>query len=175
MMLRRHNLSTRPRRAGITLAEVVVCTLLVGLLLIGSLETLGQLVRSRQISSDKARATQLAMQLLVECVDKEYVESGGAPFLGMDAGENTGDRLLFDDVDDFDLWNAAPPQSKDGTALPNLPGWQRDVAVDWVELSDPTVISATDQGVKRITVVVRKDGDVFAEAVALRSDQAPGA
>lgn len=165
-------LLSRPRssRAGLTIAEVVVCTLLVSLLMLGSLESLGQLVHSRQVSSQRARAQQLAVQLLVECVDKHYEEPGGSPALGLDAGENSGNRLPLDDVDDYHLWSATPPQGPDGAALPNLSGWRRDVTVEWVELNDPSTVAGSDQGLKRITVAVSRDGTVLAEAVALRSD-----
>jgi len=85
--------------------------------------------------------------------------------------ESGVDRADWDDVDDYHLWSASPPQDRSGTPLPNLTDWQRDVVVEWVDPSNPSVTVGSDQGVKRITVTVRRNGQIVAQDFALRSEK----
>jgi MSHA pilin protein MshD len=52
----------------------------------------------------------------------------------------------------------------------NRADWERNVTVGWVTSSDPTVTSASDQGVKRIRIVVEYRNQMMAELVALRTN-----
>ena len=74
-------------------------------------------------------------------------------------------------MDDYHLWSASPPQDRNGLPLPNVANWQRDVAVEWVDSSNPSITVGSDQGVKRITVTVRRNGQIVAQDFVLRSDK----
>ena len=159
------------RRRGLSLIEVVISTLLVGLVLVSALRSTGGVIRVRTNNGDDARASQLAQQLLTEIMNGDYIDDGATPVFGPEAGEATGNRSAFDDVDDYHLWTASPPRDRSGTALPDLTGWQRDVTVEWVNPANPASTSGTDQGVKRITVTVQRNSVVLATVVSLRSEK----
>ncbi len=161
--------SRQNRRRGLSLIEVVISTLLVGLVLVGAMKCLGGVIRGRVSTSDSARAELLAQQLLTEIMNDAYIDEGGSPLFGPE--ESTVNRSAFDDVDDYHLWSANPPEDRNGTALPNLTGWQRDVAVEWVDLANPANTSLTDQSLIRITVTVSRNGTTMATFVSLRSDK----
>ena len=80
-------------------------------------------------------------------------------------------RTGFDDVDDYDGWSSTPPQDRSGTVRSDLAGWTREVSVKWVKPADPTGVTASDEGVKRIIVTVKKDGVVLAQQFVLRTDK----
>ncbi len=160
------------RRRGLSLAEVVVSTMLVGLVLVGAMKCLGGVIRGRMSTSDSARGEQLAQQLLTEILNTDYEDAGGSPVFGPEPGETTGNnRSDYDDVDDFHNWTAAPPEDRDGNVVVNASGWQRDVTVELVDPADPATVSGTDEGLKRITITVQQNGQVVSTLVALRSNK----
>jgi Tfp pilus assembly protein PilV len=161
-------------RAGISLVEVVVCTMLVSVVLIGAMNCVGAVTRGRLSSSDSVTAQLLASQLLAEILAHPYQDPNQAPQFGREPSENSGDRGNWDDVDDYHLWSASPPEDRSGLTLPNLAGWQREVAVEWVDPADPTRVVGNEQGVKRVTVTVRRNQRIRAQAVSLRSDKYRG-
>ena len=164
----RHN---RRSRRGISLIEVSISTLLVGLVLVASMRSLGHVVRSRGSTSVDARALALAEQLISEILDHDYEDTGGSPVFGRESGESGGDRADWDDVDDYDGWSSTPPEDRSGNALPNSTNWQRDVTVEFVDPSDPASVSGSDQGLKRVIVTVRLSGTTLAESTAIRSNE----
>jgi Tfp pilus assembly protein PilV len=162
-MIRNHSLHSR---GGFSLLETVISTLLVGLILVSSLKSVGAILRQREKVADRQQAVWLADQLLTEILETAYEDPDGAAVFGP---EETGGRALFDDVDDFHKWQSSPPQTRDGRPLTELPGWVRRVAVSYVVPVNPTHISDTDAGIKRITVTVSRDGDELSKVVSLRS------
>lgn len=164
-------------RAGLTLVEVVISSLLVGMLMVSALKCVGAVIRGRVGVSDSGKAGQLARQLLSEIIEQDYEDPNDIPVFGPETlgGETLlGPRNVYDDVDDFDLWSQSPPVDRDGVALPNMTGWTREVSIDWVDPADPSSVVLLDQGVKRITVTIRRDGNIVAQESALRSDKYPG-
>jgi len=159
------------RRRGLSLIEVSISTLLVGLVLVASMRSLGHVVRSRGTTSVNSRGLALAGQLITEILNTDYEDAGGSPEFGRESGEFGGDREDFDDVDDYDGWSASPPEDQDGNALPNSANWQREVTVQFVDPNNPATVSGSEQGLKRITVTVRLDGTIVAESTALRSGE----
>ena len=92
-------------------------------------------------------------------MERWYEEPVDTPVFGPEATEDAGgNRTEYDDVDDYHGWVAGPPQERDGTALPGLTGWQRSVSVDYVDPDVPETVVGSDQGVKRVTVTVSRDG-----------------
>jgi len=163
------NHKTPKADAGFSLIEVVISTALVGLILVGAMRCFGHTLRSRTQIADDTRAQQLAHQLMTEIINTAYLDEGTSILFGPELGEDTGDRSAFDDVDDFHQWTASPPEYPDGTEMTGLPGWQREVTVEFVSAADPSQTVLTDDGVKRLTVTVRRDGVVLARLVTLRT------
>ena len=145
--------------------------MLVGTVLIGAMNCLGAVIRGRMGISYQARGPQLAQQLMTEIINTKYKDEGPSPVFGLENGESGVNRLDFDDVDDFNGWSQNPPQHRDGSAVFNSSGWQRDVTVEWVDPGNPTGPSGSDQDLKRITVTVRHNGSVVAQFFALRSSK----
>jgi len=159
------------KRAGISLIEVAICTALVGVLIVGAMSSVGAVLRGRMATGESIRAGQLATQRLTEIQAQAYLEPEEAPLFGVETGENAAARTTWDDVDDYHLWSASPPQDRNGVPLPGTTGWQRDVTVEWADAADPSSNAGSDQGVKRITVTVQRNGQVVAQEMAIRSDK----
>lgn len=157
------------RRRSMSMVEIVFSIMLVGGLLVAALNTLGVSVQARQITSNKSLAVMLAQDLISEIMQKEYRENREMVTWGREIGELDGTRINFDDVDDYNNWAASPPQSMDGTVLPNLPGWQRSVEVFYVLPDDLETTTTENTGVKRITVTINKDGDSITRLTCVKT------
>jgi type II secretory pathway pseudopilin PulG len=157
-------------RCALTLLEVVASTMIVGVMTVAALNSLGAATRSSESIGNRAVATGLAEELVSEIVQRAYSEPSGSLSFGPDSGETAGPRSAFDDVDDYDGWNASPPQYPDGTAMPDRNEWRHRVEVDYVLPGNPTQIAGSDQGAKRIRVVIEYRNRVLAEQVALRTN-----
>ena len=149
---RNNSSKARPRRA-LTLAEVIVSSLLVGFLIVAALNATGSVFRMRFAAAEIVDGNLLAEELAAEIMQASY-EDSTSPTFGLETGEGSSPRTDFDDVDDYDGWSTSPPQQKDGTPVPNATGWTRTVEVKRVTTSDPTVSIGNDKGLKRITVTV---------------------
>ncbi len=153
-----------------SLAETAMCVLLVGGVLVVALNTVGDATVGRQKMGDHGRGQLLAQDLMTEILQKAYEEPDETPAFGPEASEGTVSRTDFDDVDDYDAWDASPPQEKDGTPMTSLTGWRRSVTVDFVYPSNlNTKTGSTDEGIKRITVDVTFNGVPMASVVAIRT------
>jgi hypothetical protein len=111
----------------------------------------------------------LAQQLLTEILQCYYIDPGFSPTFGPESGESVGNRSMFNDVDDYNNWSESPPQLKNGTKLTDYTGWTRTVAVVWADPTTPTKTSATDQGLKRVTVTVTDSAGRTTTLVGLRA------
>jgi|GEM_PF-3422145 len=78
-------------------------------------------------------------------------------------------RSLFTSISDYDGWFASPPESRDGTAYDELAGWAREVQVTFI---DPATLdeSATETGVRRVTVRVYRGEQELASVVSFRTE-----
>lgn len=168
---RNPNQSLRTRRA-LTLVESVVAMAIVGVMLVAALNTVGASQVAQKKLGDRARATLLAQDLMSEILQQAYEDpDGAAGSFGLGSDEvGAGNRALWEDVDDYNGWSAAPPQCKDGTVIPGFDGWRRIVEVKWVRTADHTIVDNTDTGVKRITVTVLYQDAPLAKLVALRTN-----
>lgn len=157
------------RRRGASLIEVAMSSLLVGVLLVAALNTVGARLRHQLLLSERHQAMLLAEQLTSEVLTCDYEDPDGAPVFGPEPSESGSGRELFDDVDDYHGWDAAPPEDRDGTPIANLSDWRRTIDVEYVEANDLTAASISDEGFKRITVEVFRNGKSLAKQVSLRS------
>ena len=166
-------LPTQSRR-GITLAETVVSTLLIGFVLVSTLQIVGPMARSTTVHADRLIAANLANELAEEISIKLFIDPGAVDpdALGIDPDDTITDRTDFDDVDDYHNWSSSPPRLSKGNLYTTLPGWTRSVAVAHATLADPSVDSKTNTGLKRITITVSKGGTQLAQITTLHSQSA---
>ena len=163
-----------PNQRGITMAETVVATLLIGFVLVSTLDIVGPMARSTTVHANRLVAANLANELTEEIATKLFTDpdlnSGNA--LGVDGSERATVRADFDDVDDYNGWTSSPPQlvSTQVSVLRN--SWTRSVIVTHVLVSDATTVSISATGLKRITVTVSKNGTELAKIVSLHSQAA---
>jgi hypothetical protein len=160
---------SNPRR-GFMLAEVSVAAVLVAFMLIATMEALRGAIVVNVRAGKNAQANNLANALLAEILAQKYVDPGASPVFGPEAGESTGTRSAFEDVDDYNGWNESPPQSKSGAPLSYLGNWRRSVIVAYVDPANTNTVLQTDQGAKRITVTVQFRGTTLATSVGVRTN-----
>ena len=157
-------------RHGLTLIEVVASTMIVGLMAVASLNALGAATKSANSIGNRAVAAGMADELMSEILMQSYSDPNDAATFGAESGESSSLRSAFDDVDDYNSWNASPPQYRDGTAIPDRTNWRQRVTVTYVVPTNLTQTTNTDQGVKRIRVQIEYQSDVLAEQYAIRTD-----
>jgi MSHA pilin protein MshD len=157
-------------RSALTLIEVVAATMIVGLMAVAALNALAAATKSSNSIGNRAVAAGLADELMSEILMQSYSDPDGSPVFGHESGESTSVRSAFDDVDDYDGWNAKPPQYRDGTVIPDRTDWRQRVSVTYVSPTNPTQTSATDQGVKQIHVTIEYQSVVLADQYAIRTN-----
>ena len=158
------------RRAGFSLLEMVLSSVLVGVLLVAAMRSVGASAFAQYRAAEQVTAQFLADGLLAEILAKDYREPGTNSGFGLETGESTASKAAYDDVDDYHNWSESPPQLADGTPMPDLGGWRRRVEVVWVLASNPTQQAFSETGTKRITVTVEHNGRVVATRVAVRTE-----
>jgi hypothetical protein len=137
--------------------------------LVAALRSAGSSVRTTQGIDDLGRAQRLAGDLMNEILLQAYQNPSGCTSMGMDPGENTGNRSLFNDVDDYLNWNSSPPTDSAGNVLAGFTGWTQAVSVIW---ADPTSLGSTasaNTGLKKMTVTISKNGTTLASIAGYRS------
>src|SRR3954465_3611720 len=142
------------KSSGLTLIEVIASTIIVSMMAVAALNALAAATKSSNSIGNRAVAAGLADELMSEIMMQSYSDPDGSPVFGHESGESTSVRSAFDDVDDYDGWNASPPQYRAGTTIPERANWRATVAVTFVVPTTPTTTSATDQGAKRIRVTI---------------------
>jgi type II secretory pathway pseudopilin PulG len=158
------------QRTALSLIEVVASTMIVGMMAVAALNSLGAATRSSQSIGNRAVAMGLADELMAEILQAPYEDPVQTPVFGRETGESASPRSAFDDVDDYDGWNQSPPQYRDGTTIPDRADWRQRVEIRRIAPSDPTLISGTDQGAKRIYVSIEYNGQILAEQYAVRTN-----
>jgi len=157
-------------RAGFTLAEAAISTVIVAVMTVAALTCVAQTGTFRRASNEQQMASLLAEQFMSEILSKSYSEpSASSPTgIGPAASElSTGDRSLFNDVDDYHGWTESPARTAGGVVLANTGGWYRTVRIAFVHWQDLQTPTATDYGLKRISVEVgrlRSGGQVTNES-----------
>ena len=168
--LKQPKIGTDIRRIGFTLVEAVLSLVVIAAMLVAALTTVGAARLSQQKTSDASRAQRLAEDLMAEILIRPYADPDQSPTFGPEASESTTTRNDFDDADDYNGWSASPPQTKDGSAIPNLTGWSRSVTVEWVEPMDVSQVKAFETNTKRITVTAKHGSIPRAVLVAVRGN-----
>lgn len=156
-------------RAGISLVEVAIASLLVGVTLVASLETVGSVYRTQRLNATRLTGSCLAMELMSEILTMSYEDPETSSLLiGRETGESASNRSDFDDVDDYDNYNSLGTKSKSGAAVAGLSNWRRQVDVTWI---DPLtgLVGILDTNLKKITVTVTSPDGITNTLTAYRS------
>lgn len=165
------NTSVQPNRRGITMAETLVASLLIGLVLVSTIQIVGPMVRSNSVHADRLVAANLANELSEEIATKLWTTPVEPPAdVGKVAVKKT--RSTFDSIDDYQGWSSTPPMLADETVNTALAGWTRSVKVVHCLINAPDTDSATPTGLKRVTVTVSKDGVTLARVISLHAQWA---
>lgn len=119
-------------------------------------------------------AANLASELRDEIATKLFVDPASVDpdSIGIDADDAKTKRLDFDDIDDYHGWSSSPPVISRGVANTGLSGWARSVKVSHVLLADAATESPTNTGLKRVTVIVSKNGTPLCTHHSLHSQAA---
>jgi prepilin-type N-terminal cleavage/methylation domain-containing protein len=157
-------------RRGLTLIEVVASTMIVGLMAVAALNALGAATKSANSIGNRAVAAGMADELMSEILMQPYSDPDGSSVFGHESGESVTTRSAFDDVDDYNGWNASPPQYRDGTTIPDRATWKQRVGVSRVVPANPSQTTGTDQGAKQIHVTIEYENQVLADQIAVRTD-----
>lgn len=152
-----------------------MATLLVGVVLVAALNTVGGVARSWRATSQQNIPWLLASELLTEIASLPYVDPvTEPPMFGLEDDElsKPGNRLVFDDVDDYDKWEEKTGiLFRDGTVQTTYAGWQRSVVIQHMAWVNPTtpISDSSDQGLKRIEVCIKSPESKNTYWYALRS------
>jgi hypothetical protein len=155
------------------MVEATVSIVLVATMFVAAVRTVSVTGTVRSMTAERVRGVELASALLQEILEQPYTAPAQPLTLetllgGVAARSTSGDRAAFDDVSDYHNYVDAPPVNRDGSATPGAPGYRRSVLVRQVKPDSFTTTSATDTGVKLVTVTVTRGGRVVARLSAVR-------
>jgi MSHA pilin protein MshD len=153
---------------GLTLVEAMVAMTIVSVLLVAAMRAVGGAGLNQYKNAERVTAAMLADGLMAEILSKSYADPNQTPSFGVESGETS--RSLYDDVDDYNGYaETSSPKDSAGTTVAGST-WARSVVVDRVVAATPSTVSATETGVKRITITVTNRGRTVLQRVALRTD-----
>jgi len=109
--------------------EVVIATLLSGVVVVGALNVMGGAIKTRIVVATTREGPALADELLAEIMSRSFEDpeapgTGQMFGYGLEPGE-TAVRSTFDDVDDYTSWSASPPVDRNDVPMPQYTGWTR--------------------------------------------------
>ncbi len=152
------------------MVELVISLAIISALLVASLNTVAAARTGEYKIAQRGRALLLAQGLMAEILRQAYADPAYGPgSFGIGADEVTGNRSLFDDVDDYHGWTASPPQYKNGSVIPATADYEERVTVAWVNPSNLEQTSGSETGIKRIEVTIRYQGQPVLTLVAFRT------
>ena len=161
-------------RSGFSQVEVVVSTIIVGVLMVSSFSAIAASRRSQVYESNEVRGLAIAEALFAEIARLPMREPTCDCGYGAETGEAGTNRLNFDDVDDYRGLVDSPPKARNGTACAGYTDLSRSVAIDLVTTADWSAASATYVGVYRITVTVLRGTTEVCRVVGYRTSGSSG-
>lgn len=159
------------RQQGFSLIEAALSVLLVGGIMVVSMDGVGRVARARASAAQMQRGTVLAQWLTNAIVASAFNDpAAGNTTIGRDADESLNDRTTLDDIDDFDGLDESPPKDRAGALLIDSTGWRWTAAVTWV---DPVTFARSNSptNLKRVVVTVYRN---MAKVVALEALRTAG-
>lgn len=153
-------------RRGLSMMEVVIATAVVGLMVAAALNAVGQSAQTALLTRERATGAWLAESLLAEMMDAPaFVETGQGP----EAGEATGNRVAFNDVNDYHGWVGRPPEDMNGNTLGVDSGYMRLAVVWGVKPTDLETPGTMADDARLLIVRVMKGNRIVAERRAVRT------
>ncbi len=152
------------KSAGFSLVEAVLSTAIVAGMFVAAMNTLGASGASQYRLGRYQQGLGLAQQLMAEILQQDYLVTPATPVF---AGDST--RAKFDEISDYNGWQASPPQYKDGSAVPDTAAFKRTVTIDLVNPKDYQQVVQVDLGSKRIRVTVYKNSETIVTLEAVRT------
>lgn len=163
---------TRPSsRPAFSLVEVVVSMLIIGTMFAAGAWSVGVAARDRRAQADLQRGHDLCRALMAEVLSQRYTDPNGAA--GVASGAT---RALWNDIGDYDALSESPPTTKAGAAIGGAAGWRRAVSVTYQSVNSSTLAlaaSATDTGLRRISITATSPRGVPTTLTACRSSSGP--
>ncbi|QDV21737.1 hypothetical protein Q31a_00160 [Aureliella helgolandensis] len=146
------------QRAGSSLIEVTIATLLVSISLVASLNSMAMVVQSVHHGSDAQQAAMLAQLFLSEISSLPFEDTVNAEAtLGRETGESST-RSTWDDCDDYQGWTSSDLTMLDGQPISNASGWSATVTVNYCNEANPSLSSGTPTLLKRIALQLDSPG-----------------
>lgn len=145
----------------------MAASLVTSVLLISAMRIGGGVSRGRQMLDERAFANEVADGLVAEILTEPYADPATPATFGRESGELANQKANYDDVDDYDGYSETLLYKGRAVATDGLIA---TVAVQRAVLTAPTTDSATETGLKRITVTVTRQNRVLATRVVFKGD-----
>lgn len=163
------NPAPAPARPAITLVETVISIVLISGMLLIAISNVGSSAKAWGVRRDARSGIGIAQDLLAEINRLPASDTNQPPLWGPEAGENTGNRAAFDDVDDYHNWSETPPTDRAGNPITGFTGWKRVVALDWMDPLNLDTVAVANTGLLRITVSATSPNGKVTTMQALRA------
>ncbi len=187
----------RTSRPAFTLIEAALSCLLVSLVFAAGMAAAGVAARDRRTQSDTRTGAQLAQMLLDEICQQRYADPS-ANTIAPAANASTTDRSNWTHIDDYVSFAESSPRDRTGRAIPGATGWKWSSTVAYtafptfagnsstapsggvvggllgvvtgtVSAALGSASSATDTGLKKITVTITSPSGATSTLTAYRS------
>ena len=162
------------KRCGLSQVEVIVSSIIVGVLMVACFSTIAASRRSQMSESNEVRGMAIAEALMAEITQLPMREPSCDCGYGAESGETGSNRSNFDDVDDYQNLIDSPPKSRSGIACAGYTDLSRRVSIDLVTTTNWNATSATYVGVYRITVRVLRGTLEVGRIVGYRTSGSQG-
>ena len=144
-------------RAGFTLTEVMIASVVIGIGVSASLFGMTSSLDSSGRSQEMLTGMALAENLFQLAQGLAFSDPEGDDGIGPELGENGVDD--YDDVNDFDGSTFAPPLDAAGVEIDALTGWSQEVSVYCVDLESMERLEIPEEtGLVEMEVVVSRSG-----------------
>jgi type II secretory pathway pseudopilin PulG len=157
------------RLGGFTQIELLVSTMLMGILMVTSLGSIAGTLQRGSLESTRSRAQLAAEAILQEILLLPNRDPQCDCGFGLESGESGKGRVGFDDVDDYHGYLESPLMTKDGLTTVGELHWKRRVTIDHIAKENLFETQSTYTGIYRITVQVEAAGKVVAIASSYRT------
>ena len=153
--------------------EVIVATLISGVVILGALDLMGGAAKTRLASGSNLDGPMLANELLAEVMAKSYEDpedpgTGELLGVGRESGETT--RNTFDDIDDYFNYSESPPLDTSGTPMAEYTDWTRSVNWNYAQRGN-LAYALLPSGLTQITVTVTAPDGTTTQRIGYRSDK----
>ena len=155
--------------------EVMVASVIMGIMLVAGLRLFGNLGRSGNSIVKKEDAAFLLINMLEEIEKQDYDDPAtSGDILGLETAEDTGNRIAFDDIDDYANWSSCPPEDRFGQPYAKYQSFTRTVAVRYVMADDFTQTAPANEGFKEVTITINdNNNEVVAERKFVMAETSP--